>query len=143
MTLIIRYSREDASLRSVGDQPNGIVAVASPPDGVTFVVDSAFMPSVKQRPARDTIAVAHVDTRGGIPATSTRVAVSDIIDGCESRTEVEMVLAGAALCVQHAARQNATLPVPLDVEMVLAHVALLSEVREDLVRCGWIQQTSA
>ena len=137
MGLLLRYTQKDQSIRSVGDAPHGVLAVASPPEGVTFVVDGSWLPEASVTG----IEMQHVDTPGGIPATATPVSVDDVLDGCDTDAERMYVLTAPALAVQHAADMNAARMPPCSVEMVQAHVDSVSKgervlVVDDLLATG-------
>lgn len=139
MGLLIRYSREDTSLRSVGDAPNGVLAVAQPErqGPYTWVVDSAYLPPVGAV-AMNEVGIEPIQVTE-LPASSTIVELDDVIDGCESGDELLSIFRGAALAVLLAAQQNLTnQELPADIERIRAATDFLEAHRDGFARRGLI-----
>jgi len=89
--LLLRYSPGDKMVRSVGDAPNGILAVSSHPAHYGFVVDSQHVPEG----AGD---IWEVDP-GGLPDHLTPVEVSDVVDGVEAVGELRFLWVALTGCL--------------------------------------------
>jgi len=81
--LLLRYSPGEKVVRSVGDAPNGILAVSSHPAHFGFVVDGQNMPKGQGT-------ICEVDP-GGLPDHLTPVEVADVVDGVEADADLRFL----------------------------------------------------
>lgn len=96
VSLLLRYSPAEAVVRSVGDEPHGIVAVSSHPDHFGFVVDG-------QREPEGAGDIQAVDP-GALPEHLTPVTVSEVVDGVEADRELRFVWVALSGCLTQCSR---------------------------------------
>lgn len=140
MALLLRHDNKGACLRSLGDPPNGVLAVAAPAyDTVTFVIDPNYGTRLDLA-ERGQLTMISEEIKGGMPDTSTPVSVVDALRACEGHTELGLVIQAVSAAMIASANQNAALPAPVHVAYLQAHVDFVAELRDALLLLGMLRE---
>gem|GEM_PF-4495007 len=133
--LKIKHYVKSATIRSVGDEPNGILGICNHPDtGSVFVIDPKTQPASPLAPNVTFQHVgAHPDDVGGTVVTAEDVVEASV----HCPRTVAMVWQAAVANCELQARQ---VLVSFDVEKFEAAVHLLHEVRDQLAVAGVIDK---
>lgn len=137
--LLIRGDRAERVLRSVGEQPNGILCMVTPDGVASWAIDGSAVPNARRAAVHARIAI---DSRGndeGIGSACTAIAPDELVAALESPAEAVAVIELLNGVLEWALRFSTE---RYQYEFLRSHAELAEHTRDALIARGFLRRSN-